>query len=189
MVPWYMRRRSVVAMAALIAVLALAGLPVPAGSHNSSAIPDLQPASFTSVTIPADAPALRAWGVSGDAPVAAAAPVDDQPFVEAGDAPRVPTSRPAVSQPATAAGGAWKTPLSKMTGFASFYDNGTTAMRIPRGTLIRICGAGGCIARTVTDYGPAAATGRIIDMYRPDFFKICGCASWSGTTKVTISIY
>ena len=41
----------------------------------------------------------------------------------------------------------------------------------------------------VTDYGPKAGTSRIIDMYRPDFFKICGCSSVSGTTKVTVSIY
>jgi hypothetical protein len=26
-------------------------------------------------------------------------------------------------------------------------------------------------------------------MYRPDFFRICGCPSWSGTVWVTVSIY
>ena len=62
-------------------------------------------------------------------------------------------------------------------------------MRLPRGTIIRICGDGGCIERTVTDYGPRPAQSRIVDMYRPDFFKICGCASVSGTTKVTVSVY
>jgi hypothetical protein len=94
-----------------------------------------------------------------------------------------------VTQPVAAAGSAWKEPKTVMKGYASFYDNGTTAMRLPRGTVIRICGAGGCIERTVTDYGPAARTGRIIDMYRPDFFRICGCSSVSGTTRVTVSIY
>lgn len=83
----------------------------------------------------------------------------------------------------------WKAPRYKMSGFASFYDNGTTAMRLPRGTIIVICGANGCIDRVVNDYGPVAGTGRIIDMYRPDFFAICGCGWWSGTTKVTVSIY
>ena len=62
-------------------------------------------------------------------------------------------------------------------------------MRIPRGTVIVICGDGGCIERVVTDYGPSKAGGRIVDMYRPDFFKICGCGWWSGTTEVTIKVY
>ncbi len=76
-----------------------------------------------------------------------------------------------------------------MTGIASFYDFGTTAMRdVPRGTTIVICGAGGCIERVVTDYGPSKAGGRLIDMYRPDFFKICGCGWWSGTTTVTVRV-
>jgi hypothetical protein len=40
----------------------------------------------------------------------------------------------------------------------------------------------------VTDYGPVAPD-RIIDLYRPDFFAICGCSSWSGTTTVTVHVY
>jgi len=184
-----MRRRSVVALAALIAAFALVGLPDPAGSHTISATQGLQSASFTSVTIPAPAPALRAWGVSDDPSAAAPEPSTDETYVETGDAPAAPAGRPVVGQPTARAGSAWRPPRSTMTGFASFYDNGTTAMRLPRGTVIRICGAGGCIERTVTDYGPRAGTGRIIDMDRPDFFEICGCGSWSGTTKVTVSIY
>lgn len=84
---------------------------------------------------------------------------------------------------------AWNSPISTLHGSASFYDHGTTAMRLPRGTVVVICGAGGCIERTITDYGPSAKGGRIIDMYRPDFFRICGCPSWSGTTEVTIRVY
>jgi len=84
---------------------------------------------------------------------------------------------------------AWKPPTSVIEGEASFYDNGTTAMRLPRGTVVVICGAGGCIQRTINDYGPSAKGGRVIDLYRPDFFAICGCPSWSGTTQVTIRIY
>ena len=83
----------------------------------------------------------------------------------------------------------WKSAKYTLTGYASFYDHGTTAMRIPRGTVIVICGDGGCIERVVTDYGPSKAGGRIIDMYRPDFFAICGCGWWSGTTEVTIRVY
>ena len=74
-------------------------------------------------------------------------------------------------------------------GAASFYDNGTTAMRLPRGTVVVICGAGGCIERVIDDYGPSKAGGRVVDLYRPDFFAICGCGWWSGTTEVTIRVY
>jgi hypothetical protein len=176
-------------MSALIAALAIVGLPGPVGSHTPSATQGLQTATLTSVIIPADIPAPRARGFSADALADAPAPPADETYVVVGAAPRAPATRPSVRQPAASAGEAWKAPKSKLTGYASFYDNGTTAMRIPRGTVIRICGAGGCIERTVTDYGPKAGTSRIIDMYRPDFFKICGCSSVSGTTRVTVSIY
>ncbi len=189
MVAPFMRRRSVVAMAALIAAVALVGLPGPAGSHTPSATQGLQAASLTSVTIPANAPAPRAWGLSGDASAAAPAASGEERYHELGRAPVAPASRPVVAQPPAGAGSAWKQPRSSLRGFASFYDNGTTAMRLPRGTVLRICGAGGCIERTVTDYGPKAGTGRIIDMDRPDFFRICGCGWWSGTTWVTVKVY
>ena len=54
-----MRRKTVVATAALIAALALAGLPGPAGSRSPSNAAVLAPAAFTSVVVPADAPAQR----------------------------------------------------------------------------------------------------------------------------------
>jgi hypothetical protein len=183
-----MRRRSVVATAALIAALALAGLPVPAGSRTPSATRELVPAAFTSIVIPANAPALDATGVSDAAPVSAGSLAQDSAFIEPGDAPDGPRSRPRVDQPATSARGTWKDPKYRITGIATFYDNGTTAMRLPRGTVVRICGDGGCILRTVNDYGPVSQD-RVIDMYRPDFFRVCGCASWSGTTRVTVSVY
>jgi hypothetical protein len=183
-----MRRRSVVATAALIAAIATAGLPVPAGSRTPSAARELVPAAFTSITIPATAPALDAPGLSDAAPVLSGTLTADSTFIEPGDAPDGPTSRPQVDQPASPAGAAWKKPKSTVSGYASFYDNGTTAMRLPRGTVVRICGDGGCIQRTVTDYGPTRKN-RVVDMYRPDFFRVCGCASWSGTTRVTVSIY
>lgn len=109
-------------------------------------------------------------------------------FVEPGTAPDAPASRVRVDQPASPAGSAWKKPKYSISGIATFYDNGTTAMRLPRGTIVRICGHGGCILRTVTDYGPQKPS-RVVDLYRPDFFRVCGCASWSGTTWVTVSIY
>jgi hypothetical protein len=47
-------------------------------------------------------------------------------------------------------------------------------MRLPRGTVVRICGDGGRIERTVTDYGPEKEI-RVVDLHQPDFFAICGC--------------
>ena len=47
-------------------------------------------------------------------------------------------------------------------------------MRLPRGTVVVICGDGGCVERVVNDYGPQKEI-RIVDLYRPDFFAICGC--------------
>ncbi len=154
----------------------------------SSAARDLQPVSFTSVTIPADAPAQRARGASDTALDSANRLSGAERLAELGTAPALPSKRPSVTQPLAAAGSDWKEPKSKVSGYATFYDNGTTAMRLPRGTVVRICGAGGCIQRTVTDYGPQKKS-RVVDLYRPDFFKICGCELWSGTTKVTVSIY
>jgi 3D (Asp-Asp-Asp) domain-containing protein len=79
-------------------------------------------------------------------------------------------------------------PKKTLSGGATFYDNGTTAMRLPRGTVVKICGKGGCITRVVNDYGPQKKS-RVVDLYRPDFFRICGCPSWSGTTQVTVYVY
>ncbi len=175
-------------MAALIAAVALAGLPDPAGSRSSSTSPALDPVAFSTVTIPANAPTDSVPGASDAALRRGWRPTSDAGFVELGAAPDGPTSRPKVDQPTAPSGKAWKQPKYTISGYASFYDNGTTAMRLPRGTVVRICGAGGCIQRTVTDYGPVKKI-RVVDMYRPDFFQICGCGSWSGTTKVTVSVY
>jgi hypothetical protein len=183
-----MRRRAVVAVSALIAAAALIGLPAPAGTTAPSPARVLQAAAFIPVQLSPDAPApspaagldaaLRASGFLGDGTA----------LVERGAAPSGPTRRPSVVQPSVSAGMDWKPPRYKVTGTATFYNNGTTAMRLPMGTVVRICGAGGCILRTVNDYGPMSSA-RIIDLYQPDFFAVCGCASWSGTTTVTVSVY
>jgi hypothetical protein len=88
-----------------------------------------------------------------------------------------------------APGNSIKPPRYSLTGVATFYDAGFTAMRLPRGTVIRVCGPGGCLERVINDYGPVAGTNRIIDLYRPDFFAVCGCPSWSGTVWVTVGVY
>jgi hypothetical protein len=183
-----MRRRTVVAGATLIAALALAGLPGPAGSQVPSQVTDTAAAAFTSVVISADAPAQRAGGASDPAFDSAGAVSATDALVEPGRAPKAPRRRASVDQPEPRSGKAWKEPEYTLSGLATFYHHGSTAMRLPRGTVVVICGDGGCIQRTVSDYGPRTKS-RIVDLYAPDFFAICGCPSWSGTTRVTVSVY
>ena len=183
-----MRRRLVVAAAVLIAAFALVGLPGPAGSRSPSMARDLAPAAFTSVMLSANAPAQRLPGSLDDALRSVGFLAASDTLTEPGQAPTAPTRRPKVKQPPTSSVETWKKPKYSISGYATFYDNGTTAMRLPRGTVVRICGDGGCIERTVTDYGPIKPI-RIVDLYRPDFFEICDCPGWSGTTWVTVSIY
>ena len=99
-----------------------------------------------------------------------------------------PTDRAHPDQPETAPGAARKPARFTLKGEATFYSAGWTAMRLPRGTVVIICGGGGCIERTVTDYGPQDPA-RVVDLYKPDFFRICGCPSWSGVTNVTVHVY
>ena len=80
-------------------------------------------------------------------------------------------------------------PRYTLTGSATFYDNGTTAMRLPRGTMVigsAATAAASTGSSTTTARGPKS---RIVDLYRPDFFKVCGCPSCAGTTQVTVSVY
>jgi hypothetical protein len=187
-----MRPSQTVAWAALTAALALAALPGLVGSHQPTPSRPVDAALFEQVTL-GDQPAARESGSLAldeaarsdgvlDATEAFAEPgIDGAPHVAGRAVPQLEAAPEAWD---------WQPARSKLTGFASFYDFGTTAMRdVPRGTTIVICGNGGCIQRVVSDYGPAKRTGRIIDMYRPDFFAICGCPSFSGTTTVTVRVY
>lgn len=149
----------------------------------------MEPAAFKIVNVPAvRGPAQGAPGDVDPAQRSAGYLASDATLEEPGAAPTITASRAKVTQAITPMGSALKPPRYTVSGYASFYDNGTTAMRLPQGTIVRICGSAGCIERTVTDYGPITQI-RVVDMYRPDFFQICGCASWSGTTWVTVSIY
>jgi len=175
----------------LTVVLVLVALPGLAGSRTPSPDRPIEAAAYqafsiqatnggSSVTIDPLDPALRSASyLEANAAIA-------QP----GQAAAAP-ARPRTTQPEVSPQLSIKPPKYKLSGYASFYDDGTTAMRLPRGTIIRVCGAGGCLERVVNDYGPAAyfRPVRIIDMYRPDFFAVCGCPSWSGTAKVTVAIY
>jgi hypothetical protein len=186
-----MRPSRTVAGAALTAVLALGALPGLVGSHEPSQDKPIDAALFEQVNLATTRDRLRHADIVPDAAGQSDGALGSgDAFAEpaAGDA-GTPNQRAQPKLPGATSSSAWKASKSVMTGSASFYDNGTTAMRLPRGTTIVICGRGGCLERVVNDYGPAAATGRIVDMYRPDFFKICGCGWWSGTTTVTIRIY
>lgn len=174
----------------LTAALALGALPGFAGSHEPSPDRPIDAAAFRQVILATTVDRSTPTIASLDAAQASAGlllPADT--FSEgAGTRPRfLPRASVKLSLPASS--WAWKPPQYTISGTASFYNNGTTAMRIPRGTVIVICGKAGCLERVVNDYGPAASTGRVIDMYKPDFFAICGCASWSGLTQVTIKVY
>jgi len=186
------RPSQVVAGAALTAALALVALPGIVGSAGPSPATVLDPSAFQSVSVPAFATAEFAVGPLDDARGSAGGIDAVSILTEPGRQPvRTVTGRPQVTLPAMTASSALKPPRYKLTGYATFYANGTTAMRMPRGTTIIVCGAGGCLERVINDYGPMynPTNQRIIDLYTPDFFAVCGCPSWAGTTWVTVSIY
>jgi hypothetical protein len=189
-----MRPSQTVARAALTAALALAALPGLVGSHQRTPNRPVDAALFENVTLAKTSPGSGAGSFVLDEAGLSDGVLDAaEPFTEKGSDPDASgggvANRAAPKLQAAAVDWSWNPARATMTGFASFYDFGTTAMRLPRGTVIVICGGGGCIERVVNDYGPAKSTGRIIDMYRPDFFRICGCGWWSGTTTVTVRVY
>jgi hypothetical protein len=175
---------------ALIAALTLVALPGLAGSRVPNPLEPLPASAFQPLSVPANqARSTISIGPLDVAYAAAGSIAEDASFIEPGAAPETgPTGRVRLNQPDVNSAFVRKPPRYTLTGDATFYDAGTTAMRLPRGTIVVICGNGGCVERVVSDYGPIK-TSRIVDLYRADFFAICGCASWSGTTKVTVSVY
>ena len=63
------------------------------------------------------------------------------------------------------------------------------AMRLPKGTVVRICGGRGCVVRIVNDYGPSSKIRprRIADLSRADFVTVCGDPIL-GTCKVSAEL-
>jgi hypothetical protein len=185
-----MRPSWTVARAALTAALVIGALPGLVGSFETSEAREIDAAAFDLINLAttrdrqADGQALPDTAGRSEGALEPAEVIEDPGALEGRAGQRADPSLPDAQ-----GGSAWKEPRYVLTGFASFYDHGTTAMRLPSGTVVVICGGGGCIERVVNDYGPTKAGGRIVDMYRPDFFRICGCAWWSGTTEVTIKVY
>lgn len=185
-----MRPRWLAVGSVLTTALALVALPGLAGSHASSVVTAIPVSAFQPLLDPASrvGSTISVAGLDGGY-VSAGAVHALSDFVEPGEAPDTgPTGRPSVNQPDPASGSKRKPAKYTLTGDATFYDAGYTAMRLPRGTTVIICGAGGCIERVINDYGPQKPS-RVVDLYRPDFFKICGCPSWSGVVKVTVYVY
>jgi hypothetical protein len=174
----------------LTAALTLGALPGLAGSRAPSPLEPFPAGAFQPLTVMANGSRPTVSIGSLDAAFESAhllAP--DTSIIEPGAAPDSgPTARVGLNQPDPGAASVRKPPRYTLTGFATFYDNGTTAMRLPRGTVVIVCGRGGCIERVVNDYGPVK-TSRVVDLYRPDFFDVCGCPSFSGTTTVTVYVY
>lgn len=174
----------------LIAALALVALPGLAGSRVPNPVEPLPASAFQPLSVPASS-ARSTVSIDPLDPAHAAAGLlaEDAAFIEPGKAPDTgPTARVRLNQPESGADSLRKPPRYRLSGIATFYDHGTTAMRLPRGTVVIICGNSGCVERVVNDYGPIKPS-RVVDLYRPDFFAICGCAWWSGTTQVTVSVY
>jgi hypothetical protein len=175
---------------ALTATLALAALPGLAGSRVPHPIEPVPAGAFQPRLDPAD-PELATVHVAGPdaAALAEGAVTPEDVFIEPGTPPKTGRKhKPAVLQPDPGFGSSRKPGRYSLTGTASFYDEGLTAMRLPRGTTVIVCGKAGCLERVITDYGPQSPS-RIIDMDKQDFFHICGCPSWSGTTTVTVHVY
>ena len=185
-----MRAGNRLAGAALTAALALGAVPGIVGSAGPTPASTIDPSAFQSVQVPAIASTEFQVDGFDDAQRGANRVDATTVLADPGKEPvRVVLGRPKVGVPAPHGGSSLKPPRYRLTGYASFYDNGTTAMRLPRGKTVIICGGGGCIERVINDYGPVASTGRIVDLFRADFFDICGCPWFSGTTLVTISVY
>jgi hypothetical protein len=175
--------------AALTAALALVAPPGLAGSRAPTVPEPIPAGAFQPLQSTANQRSPVTIGALDAAHGSAAALSAETSIVEPGQAGDTSgsTRRPSAERSASA-GSIRKPAKYTLTGFATFYDNGTTAMRLPRGTVVVICGDGGCIDRVVNDYGPQKKS-RVVDLYRPDFFKICGCPWFAGTMTVTVYVY
>ena len=173
----------------LTAAVALVALPGLAGSRTPRPEQPLDAAAFKTLSVNA----ITGGSTPDVDPLDSAYRSDgfltvDSTFIDPGKEKATPKGKSVVTSPSVKPRTALKPPRYMLRGYATFYDNGTTAMRLPRGTVVVICGGGGCIQRVVNDYGPVK-TSRIVDLDRADFFDICGCPGWSGTTWVTVKVY
>ena len=73
---------------------------------------------------------------------------------------------------------------------AAWYGASYLAARLPRGTVLRVCGPRGCFVGTVNDYGPSRRIfpNRIVDLSRARFARVCGHPETLGTCPVRVSV-
>jgi len=187
------RRKSVVASAVLIAAVAMAAAPGFVGSRAPGPIHPVDAAAFKPVqlAIPrasAPPPVARLDAAHDSASLMG---TDTRFAIVGARQPQRATTRRSVAQPQPKPRAAIKPAKYQIRGYATWYDNGTTAMRLPRGTRVRICGPGGCVQRVVSDYGPTAGhkPDRVVDLTPADFRRVCGCSLGTGTVRVTVSVY
>jgi hypothetical protein len=202
----------IVAGAVLTSALVMGALPQMAGSLVLTAGRPVQADAFrvalesssgTASTVTVDPPdpvydsadrldSAKALVEPGSLRVPANRPQVDQPEPSLTAVQVAPTPGPFVAPKAANGGrGSIAAPggvTQTLVGRASWYDNGTTAARLPRGTLIRICGPAACIERIVNDYGPGIPS-RVVDLMPADFRTVCGCPISAGLTKVTVYVY
>jgi len=185
-----MRPSRTVARAVLTAALALGALPGLAGSHEPSPDRPIDAAAFRQVILASSFDRSGASIATLDAAFRSDGVLaPGAKFSEGADRRVRFQGRTNIAGPAVSPSWSWRPPKSTVAGTASWYSYGTTAMRLPRGTVVVICGDGGCIERVINDYGPAASTGRVIDLYKPDFAQVCGCSASQGVTEVSVRIY
>jgi hypothetical protein len=213
------RRQSLVASVVLTsALVTLVALPGVAGSQTPSFVRPLTAEALQRVRLPASADGSPTAIRPVEAGYDSAGHLDDTaPLIEPG-AYHPPTQRPAALQPTpnlrrvappkpkpvvkpravppkpTVKPRVTPGPTPKarqvLVGLASWYDNGTTAMRLPRGTRIRICGARMCISTVVRDWGPARyLSDRVVDMTPQDFVRVTGKSLGAGLAPVKVYIY
>ena len=120
----------------LTAALALVALPGSAGSGVPTPADRPEPAAFQPSRSPRPTRERRSRSRALDPAVGSAGVVDAETtiFIEPGAGRRRRPERRAPSTSPAAAGSARKPPRYTINGDATFYDNGTTAMRLPRGT-------------------------------------------------------
>ena len=192
------RRQSLVASVVLTAALVtLVALPGAVGSQTPSTARLLTAEAFQAVRLPAtddgSLQAIRPLDVGYES----AGHLDETAsLIEPGDY-SPPAKRSRVSQPvpkpvtvSPPKPRIEQTYKQTMSGLASWYSHGTTAMRLPRGTHVRICGARSCVTTVVRDWGPAPyLSARVVDMTPWDFVRVTGKRLGAGLALVKVYIY
>ena len=64
------------------------------------------------------------------------------------------------------------------------------AVRLPRGTVVTVCGPGACWTTRTTDYGPSSkiVPPRVADIAVGQWQRVCGLPSSRGLCRVTILV-